>query len=68
MSATDKVITIAEIDEVAASINICYSQFDAPGKAAALRLAAALSNLRRKLQPDSAAESCHPSPVTCHTP
>ena len=57
MSTTDKVITIAEIDEVAAAINICFGQFDAPGKAAALRLSGALSNLRRKLQPDGSEPS-----------
>ncbi|MGA2788667.1 MAG: hypothetical protein ABSF60_14195 [Verrucomicrobiota bacterium] len=49
MSQTDRVITIAEIDEVVAAVNICYSRFDAPGKAAALRLASMLSTLRRKI-------------------
>jgi len=53
MSATDKIITIAEIDEVAAAINICFGQFDAPGKAAALRLALMLSTLRRKIQEET---------------
>lgn len=49
MNEYDACIFRGEIDEVAASLNLCYPQFDAAGKAAALRLAGSLGQLRQLL-------------------